>query len=78
MNQLFLEAVKWILIVMITGFIAYVGRFGAQWLIERYRAKGRPSADDPSRPDNNVSAVRAKMEKKRLKAAAKAEKKRSS
>jgi len=76
-----LEAVwgvlRWVLLVLATGFVAYVGRFGAQWLIERWRARHRPSADsDPPRDEGADTETWAKVEKKRAKAWAKAEKKR--
>ncbi len=73
---------RWVLLVLATGFVGYVGRFGAQWLIERARARRSLPADAPPGPRQENSAAvhadaRAKAEKKRLKALAKAEKKRA-
>jgi len=68
---------KWVLLVLATGFVAYVGRFGAQWLIERWRARRQPPADaEPLRDERSDMEAWAKVEKKRVKARAKAEKKR--
>lgn len=69
-----LEIIKWILVVLVSGFIAYIGRFGAQWLIERQRAKRQPPKEN-NRPDHIDPETWAKTEKKRLKALGKAEKK---
>ena len=76
----------WVLIVLATGFVGYVGRFGAQWLIERARARrqaaeksapeGSPPAEGPPVPQSRLEDAQ-KAEKKRAKAHAKAAKKRA-
>ncbi len=71
------EVARWVLIVLATGFVAYLGRRCAQWLIDRRQARDR-SAGAP--PDSGLvprdPKTQAKREKKRLKALEKAEKKR--
>lgn len=77
---------KWVLIVLATGFVGYVGRFGAQWLIERARARRQaeqksapgspPPAEGPPVPQSDLKDAQ-KAEKKRAKATAKAAKKRA-
>ncbi len=72
------DVLKWVLLVLATGFVAYVGRFGAQWLIERWRARRADVSSDASPPEEQVDPETwAKVEKKRAKAAAKVEKKRN-
>ncbi len=69
------DVLKWILLVLAMGFIAYVGRFGAQWLIERWRGGGKSEKAETSPSSADEVKARAKIEKKRIKAEKKAEKK---
>ncbi|KUK26740.1 MAG: hypothetical protein XD60_1007 [Acetothermia bacterium 64_32] len=55
---------RWVLVVLVAGFIGQFGRHAAQRLLER-RTAGRPAEPD------------GKLVKKRLKARLKAEKKRA-
>jgi hypothetical protein len=79
-----IEALKWIGIVFLAGFIGYFGRHLSMMLIERLRRKkaGRSSETKaaPEQP-TNISSVqekdRLKLEKKRIKAQKKADKKSS-
>ncbi len=65
--ELLRQVLFWILVTLAAGFVGYVGRYGAEWLLKRRRMK----------KDEAMSKEQAKVEKKRLKAAEKAEKKRS-
>ncbi|GAB4306849.1 MAG: hypothetical protein Kow0097_06620 [Candidatus Bipolaricaulota bacterium] len=78
------NVLKWVLVALVTGFVGYVGRFGAQWLIERARARRRAAGElSPQRPPPSGSSPaprpgptdEQKAEKKRAKAQAKAAKK---
>ncbi len=71
------EVARWALLVLATGFVAYLGRRCAQWLIDRRRTD-RGSSVPPTAPGLPVAdpKIQAKREKKRLKALEKAEKKR--
>ncbi len=60
------QVVFWVLVTLVGGFIAYVGRYGAERILKRRR----------ERQEEAMDKERAKVEKKRAKAAAKAEKKR--
>lgn len=80
------NVLKWVLVVLATGFVGYVGRFGAQWLIERARARRQEKKGDPAVADSPAAATSTshsapkgalKAEKKRAKAEAKAAKKRA-
>ncbi len=51
------NVLKWVLVVLATGFVGYVGRFGAQWLIERARARRQEKRAD--RPAENSPAAAA-------------------
>lgn len=62
------QVVFWIAVTLVGGFVAYVGRYGAERVLKRRKARQEEAMD----------RERAKVEKKRAKAAAKAEKKRSS
>lgn len=79
------NVLKWVLVVLATGFVGYVGRFGAQWLIERARARRQGKRGDRAAVDSPAVATSTfhsapkealKAEKKRAKAEAKAVKKR--
>ena len=70
------EIMKWTVIVVITGFLAQFGRKFAEYLISRFSEKNGPG----NRTENTASSLRtdadaAKLEKKRLKAEIKSEKK---
>ncbi len=65
---LFRQILFWVLVTLAAGFVGYVGRYGAEWLLKRRRMK---------KEQESMSKEQAKVEKKRLKATAKAEKKRS-
>ncbi len=65
--ELLRQVLFWVLVTLAAGFIGYVGRYGAEWLLKRRRMK----------KEEAMSKEQAKVEKKRLKAAAKAEKKRT-
>ncbi len=69
------NVLKWVLIVLATGFVGYVGRFGAQWLIERARA--RRQAEQKSVPGSSPPAEGSPGPQSELKDAQKAEKKRA-
>ncbi len=69
------NVLKWVLIVLATGFVGYVGRFGAQWLIERARAR-RP-AEQKSAPGSSPPAEASPVPQSELKDTQKAEKKRA-
>lgn len=69
------SVLKWVLIVLATGFVGYVGRFGAQWLIER--AWARRQATQRSAPGSSLPAGGLSVPQSQLKDAQKAEKKRS-
>ena len=84
------NVLKWVLIVLATGFVGYVGRFGAQWLIERARARRQaaqkstpgssPPAEGPPVPQSEIKdaqKAKKKRAKAQAKAKAKAEKKRA-
>ena len=80
------SVLKWVLVVLATGFVGYVGRFGAQWLIERARARRQERRGDRAAVDSPAVAASTshstpkdalKAEKKRAKTEAKAAKKRA-
>ncbi len=60
------QVVFWVGVTLVGGFVAYVGRYGAERLLKRRRQRQAEALDKE----------RAKLEKKRAKAAAKTEKKR--
>jgi len=74
------NVLRWVLIVLATGFVGYVGRFGAQWLIDRARARRQAErsgtqerAPADAFPGSDPKDA-LKVEKKRVKAQAKAAK----
>ena len=77
-----IEALKWVGIVFLAGFIGYFGRYLSMILIERFRRK---KAEQPSETKTlqeqpfDIAADREKnklkIEKKRIKAQKKADKK---
>jgi hypothetical protein len=79
-----IEALKWVGIVFLAGFIGYFGRHLSMILIERFRRKkaDRPSEvktiqEQPSDIAADHEKDRLKLEKKRIKAQKKADKKSS-
>ncbi|MFO8034784.1 MAG: hypothetical protein R6U88_06520 [Candidatus Bipolaricaulota bacterium] len=86
------EVVFWAVVTLIAGFVGYVGRYGAEWLLKWRRQRrddSRETANRREATDNEQAKVeteraraaaekeRAKLEKKRAKAAVKAEKNRN-
>ena len=78
-----IEALKWVGIVFIAGFIGYFGRYLGMVIIERLHKKKKEQPSITESPEKistgkeNVPEKEAlKVEKKRLKAAQKAGKKR--
>jgi hypothetical protein len=76
MSPEFLDALKWIGLVLAAGFIGYFGRYLAMWIIEKVRRKektppGQPAADTPLSPEKQLEETRLKVEKKKAKAEAK-------
>ena len=63
------DIVKWVLVVLVAGFIGQFGRVLALRLIERHRAKKAHSHDRPDLPTEVL------LEKERLRATEKIEKK---
>jgi len=85
--ELLREIIFWIVVTLIAGFVGYVGRYGAEWLLKRRKQKrsGDPGGQgdrnreqarlEAERVREDVAKEQAKVEKKKAKAAAKAEKK---
>ena len=78
----FLEALKWVGIVLAAGFVGYFGRYLAMLIIDRIRRKRAepPSTPEtakgtPLSPEIQLEETRLKVEKKRAKAEAKRAKK---
>jgi hypothetical protein len=77
-----IEALKWVGIVFLAGFIGYFGRYLSMLLIERFRRKKAEQTSEiktlQEQPPDTVAdheKDRLKLEKKRIKAQKKAEKK---
>jgi uncharacterized membrane protein (DUF106 family) len=79
------SALKWVILVLIAGFIGQFGRMTAEFIVKKVTAsrakKENTAAQDESSAADKTSkqmenkAKQEKLEKKRLKAAAKAAKK---
>jgi hypothetical protein len=74
----FVEALKWIGIVLAAGFIGYFGRYLAMMIIDKMRKKKllsppvpEPSPETPPSPEVQLEESRLKLEKKKAKAEAK-------
>jgi hypothetical protein len=79
-----IEALKWVGIVFLAGFIGYFGRHLSMMLIDRLRRKKVSRSPEiktvPEQPSNTSSVQekdRLKLEKKRIKTQKKANKKSS-
>ena len=74
----FVEALKWIGIVLAAGFIGYFGRYIAMAIIDKMRKKKPLSPPEPEPPPETppsaaveLEEARLKIEKKKTKAEAK-------
>ena len=74
----FVEALKWIGIVLAAGFIGYFGRYLAMMIIDKMRKKKplsspvpEPPPEIPPSPEVRLEESRLKLEKKKAKAEAK-------
>ena len=79
-----IEALKWVGIVFLAGFIGYFGRYLSMKLIDWFRSKkaeypyeAKTEQEQPSYTAADHEKDRHKLEKKRIKAQKKAEKKSS-
>jgi len=70
------SVLRWVLVVLVAGFIGQFGRYAAQRLLER-RRRAREARLSPGELALEREKARAKLEKKRIKAELKAEKKRA-
>jgi hypothetical protein len=77
-----IEAFKWVGIVFLAGFIGYFGRYLSMVLIERFRRKKAKQFSEIQTVQKQSSDIaldhekdKLKLEKKRIKAQKKAEKK---
>lgn len=80
MSPEFLDALKWIGLVLAAGFIGYFGRYLAMWIIDKIRRKGKtppeqPASEIPPSPEQRLEETRLKAEKKKAKAEVKKAKK---
>ncbi|MGQ9852567.1 MAG: hypothetical protein ACUVTG_04110 [Candidatus Oleimicrobiaceae bacterium] len=69
------NVLKWVLVVLATGFVGYVGRFGAA--VDRAGPRAAPDRESRHLPPGLDPKDALKAEKKRAKARAKAAKKRA-
>lgn len=74
----FIEALKWIGIVLAAGFIGYFGRYLAMMIIDKMRKEKtvsppapEPPPQIPPSPEVQLEESRLKLEKKKAKAEAK-------
>lgn len=70
------SVLRWVLLVLVAGFIGQFGRHAAQRLLER-RRRARVARLSPEELALEREKAQAKLEKKRIKAEIKAEKKRA-
>lgn len=77
------EALKWIAVIFVAGFIGYFGKYLSKIILAKVHKKGPEgkSESSPSKPiktkeemDYELEKKRLKLEKKRIKAEKKAEK----
>jgi len=73
MNNMMVEALKWIVLVLVAGFIGYFGRYAAMQIIDKYRRNnsGNGSSEKPQgmsgADGDKISEAQIKLEKKRAK-----------
>ena len=75
-----LDVLKWIGIVLAAGFVGYFGRYLAMQIIDRWHKNKGKTTTEPTREANveqstHLEESRLKLEKKKVKQAAKAAKK---
>ncbi|MGD2247901.1 MAG: hypothetical protein PVF58_05805 [Candidatus Methanofastidiosia archaeon] len=66
MDEPVIYVLKWIVVVLVAGFIGYIGRYLAMLLLKKFRKE--PSEQTITKTEDKSDKYKYKTEKKRLKA----------
>lgn len=68
MDDIIIYVLKWIGVVLVAGFIGYIGRYLAMLLLDKVRKKPPEEKNSTIKTEDTSDKYKYKLEKKRLKA----------